>query len=231
MAGLAGAFAVVTGASRGIGAAVAGALHREGATVARLARTMVDAQRDRWLDLAADLADDASTDRAIDRVLAHGIPDLVVNNAGAFVLGAIESLSVDELDRLYRINLRAGFRVAQAFLPRMRERGRGRHVLIGSVSDHRGFAGNSVYSITKFGARGLHQVLREEFRGTGVLCTLISPGAVDTELWDPLDPDGDPNLPNRSAMLRPEDVAEAVRWVASLGPGVDVELLRLGPAG
>ena len=230
MRGLGGAFAVVTGASRGIGAAVATALHREGATVARLARSMADAHHDRWLDLATDLSDDASTDRAIGRVLAHGVPDLVVNNAGAFVLGGIESLSVDELDRLYRINLRAGFRVAQAFLPRMRERGRGRHVLIGSVSDHRGFSGNSVYSMTKFGARGLHQVLREEFRGTGVLCTLISPGAVDTELWDPLDPDADPTLPSRAAMLRTADVAEAVRWVASLGPTVDVELLRLGAA-
>jgi 3-oxoacyl-[acyl-carrier protein] reductase len=230
MRGLGGAFAVVTGASRGIGAAVAAALHREGATVARLARSMADAHHDRWLDLATDLTDDASTDRAIGRVLAHGVPDLVVNNAGAFVLGAIESLSIDELDRLYRINLRAGFRVAQAFLPRMRERGRGRHLLIGSVSDHRGFSGNSVYSMTKFGARGLHQVLREEFRGTGVLCTLISPGAVDTELWDPLDPDADPTLPNRAAMLRAADVAEAVRWVASLGPTVDVELLRLGAA-
>src|SRR5689334_9957049 len=144
MRGLGGAFAVVTGASRGIGAAVAAALHREGATVARLARSMADARHDRWLDLAADLADDASTDRAIGRVLAHGVPDLVVSNAGAFLLGAIESLSVDDLDRLYRINLRAAFRVAQAFLPRMRERGRGRHLLIGSVSDHRGFAGNSV---------------------------------------------------------------------------------------
>src|SRR5262249_46897022 len=154
VSGLGGAFAVVTGASRGIGAAVAGVLHREGATVARLARSMTEGGHDRWLDITADLADDDSTDRAIDRVLACGVPGLAVNNAGAFVLGAIESLSVDELDRLYRINLRGGFRIAQAFLPRMRDRGHGRHLLIGSVSDHRGFAGNSVYAITKFGARG-----------------------------------------------------------------------------
>jgi NAD(P)-dependent dehydrogenase (short-subunit alcohol dehydrogenase family) len=228
--GLGGTFAVVTGASRGIGAAAAAALHRDGATVARLARSLAEGTSDRWLDLAVDLADDPSTDRAIERILAHGVPDVVVSCAGAFGLGAIEAQPVAELDRMYRVNLRAGFRIAQAFLPLMRDRGRGRHILIGSVADHRALAGNSVYSITKFGARGLHEVLREEFRGTGVLCSLISPGPVDTALWDPLDPDADPNLPNRRSMLRAEDVAEAVRWIASLRPSVDVELLRLGPA-
>lgn len=230
MPALAGRYAVVTGASRGIGAAVAAALHAEGARVARIARSLAPARGDRMLDLRADLTDAAALAAALDAVLAEGVPDLVVNNAGAFGLAGFEAQPLEELDRMYRTNLRAPFAVAQRLLPRMRAAGRGRHVLIGSIADHRAFPGNAAYAATKFGARGLHEVLREELRGSGVLCTLVSPGPTDTAVWDPYDPDRRPDLPSRSAMLRPEDVADAVRWVAGLPARVDVGWIQLGPA-
>ncbi len=227
---LAGSYAVVTGASRGIGRAVADRLLAEGARVARLARSLVPAVGERVIDLAADLVDDASREAALDRILALGVPDLVVNNAGAFTLGAFESQPLADLDRLYRTNLRAPFAVAQRLLPVMRAAARGRHLLVGSVADHRAFPGNSAYAATKFGARGLHEVLREEYRGSGVLCTLVSPGPTDTPVWDPYDPDRRSDLPSRATMLRPEDVAEAVCWIAGLPPRVDVAWIQLGPA-
>jgi NADP-dependent 3-hydroxy acid dehydrogenase YdfG len=230
MSALRGGVAVVTGASRGIGAAVARALREEGATVARIARSLAPADGDGWLDLPADLTDDAARGAALDRVLARAVPVVVVNNAGAFELADLADQPLEGLDRLYRLNLRAPFAVAQRLLPAMRAAGRGRHVLIGSIADHRAFSGNAAYAATKFGARGLHEVLREEFRGSGVRCTLVSPGPTDTPTWDPYDPDRRPDLPDRAAMLRAEDVAEVVRWVATRPAHVDVDWVRVGPA-
>jgi len=112
----------------------------------------------------------------------------------------------------------------------MRESGTGRLITIGSIADHRAFPDNSAYGASKAGLRGLHEVLREEYRGSGVLLTLVSPGATDTAAWDHVDPDNREGFIPRARMLRPEDVANAVAWVASLPKHVDVDWLRLGPA-
>ncbi len=73
-------------------------------------------------------------------------------------------------------------------------------------------------------------MLREECRGSGVLCTLLSPGPTDTGMWDPYDPEQDPALPPRTAMLRPGDVAEAVLWILTRPAHVDVEWIRMMPS-
>src|SRR5690606_29080118 len=119
------------------------------------------------------------------------------------------------------------FLVIRALLPAMRERGEGLIVNVGSVAGRRALAGNGAYGASKFGLRGLHEVLVEEIRGTGVRATLVEPAATDTPLWDPLDPDTDPNLPGRADMLRPEDVAEAVVFVATRPPQVRIPLLQI----
>jgi NADP-dependent 3-hydroxy acid dehydrogenase YdfG len=75
--------------------------------------------------------------------------------------------------------------------------------------------------------RALHETLRAETAGTGVRATLISPAATDTPIWDAHDPDGSPHLPSRAAMLRAEDVADAVCWAVTRPAHVDVEELRL----
>ncbi|HEX9165263.1 MAG TPA: SDR family oxidoreductase [Gemmatimonadales bacterium] len=231
MSQLAGTVAVVTGASRGIGAAVAERLRVEGATVARLARTLRGAWRDGVLDLPCDLTQEEDVRHAAERIRAQlGTPDLVVSNAGAFLLAPLEGTRSADFDAQIAANLRAPFLVARAFLPAMREQGRGLHVAIGSVADHRAFPGNAAYAAAKFGLRGLHEVLVEECRGTGVRCALVSPGPTDTALWDPVRPDDRPGFTPRAAMLRPEDVAEAVLWIATRPPRVQVEWLRLGPA-
>jgi NAD(P)-dependent dehydrogenase (short-subunit alcohol dehydrogenase family) len=221
--------AVITGASRGIGAAVCRALRDAGASLVCLARSLEPRDDPARFDLPVDLTDDQARDAALDRVLARGVPDIVVNNAGAFGLAPFEEQGLDGLDEMYRANLRAPFAVARRLLPAMRAAGRGRHVLVGSIADHRAFPGNSAYAATKFGARGLHEVLVEEYRGSGVLCSLVSPGPTDTALWDPFDPDSRDDLPSRAVMLRPDDVGEAVRWIVTRPPNVHVDLLRLGP--
>lgn len=229
MGRLAGRLALVTGGSTGIGAAVAAALRAEGATVIRAARRPGPPEGND-VPIAVDLADDNGPDELARQVLEIGVPDLIVSSAGGFLLAPFADTSLGDLDQLYRVNLRAPFELARRLLPPMKARGRGRHILIGSVADHRAFAGNAAYSATKFGLRGWHEVLEEEYRGTGVLCSLVSPGPVDTPLWDPFDPDGRDDLPSRAAMLKPADVAEAVLWIATRPSHVGVGVLRLGPA-
>jgi NADP-dependent 3-hydroxy acid dehydrogenase YdfG len=109
----------------------------------------------------------------------------------------------------------------------MLERGDGLIVNVGSVAGRKAFPGNAAYSASKFGVRGFHEVLLEETRGTGVRATLLEPAATDTSLWDALDPDADPGLPNRDAMLTPDDVAEAVLFVATRPPHVRIPVLQI----
>jgi NAD(P)-dependent dehydrogenase (short-subunit alcohol dehydrogenase family) len=225
---LGGRIAVVTGASRGIGAAVAERLRAEGAQVARLARTLRAAARDDGMDLPCDLTQEDDVRHAAERILGqYGPPDVVVSNAGAFLLRPLEETTTAEFDAQVAINLRAVFLVARAFLPRMRAGGL--HVTIGSVADHVAFAGNVAYAASKYGVRGLHGALREEFRGSGIRFTLISPGPTDTSLWDPVRPDEREGFVPRRRMLRPQDVAEAVVFAATRPAHVEIDWLRLHP--
>jgi NAD(P)-dependent dehydrogenase (short-subunit alcohol dehydrogenase family) len=227
---LAGRVALVTGASRGIGAAVADAFGAAGATVIRVARTLEDRSRDGGLDIRADVTDADQVSGMSERVRVEtGVPDIVVHNAGGFLLKRLADTTPAEFDQQVRINLRAAFLVARELLPTMAARGGGTYVSVGSVADHVGFPENAAYAAGKYGLRGLHETLVAEYRGSGVQLTLVSPGPTDTGIWDPFDPDHRPGFPPRAAMLRPSDVADAILFVATRPPSVQVDWLRLGP--
>ena len=227
---LAGQVAVVTGASRGIGAATAVVLASAGARVVRIARSLPAVRGGVFHDVPCDLTDAAAWHAAATRLLAElGPPHIVVSNAGAFIMKPLHDTTQDDFDAQVHINLRAPFAVARALLPAMRAAGRGTFVHIGSVADHSAFPDNAAYAASKFGLRGLHEVLAAEFRGSGVRLCLVSPGPTDTGVWDPIDPDRQPHLPDRASMLRPGDVAEAVLFVATRPANVHVDWLRLGP--
>ncbi len=231
MSALTGRIAVVTGASRGIGAAVAAHLAREGARVARLARSLEDRRDSHALDLPCDVTDAARVPVVAELIRAEwGVPDLLVNNAGAFHLAPFEETSTADFDTQLTSNLRGPWLVARAFVPMMRAAGRGQVITVGSVADHSAFPGNAAYAAAKFGLRGLHETLVAEYRGTGVRFTLLSPGPTDTAAWDAVDPDSHTGLTPRARMLRPDDVAGAVTFLATRPPHVQVDWLRLGPA-
>ena len=230
MNALRGRTAVVTGASRGIGAATAAALAGAGARVVRVARSLAEGNHVGFLDLRCDLTDPAQVTSLAERVQAEvGTPDIVVNAAGAFLLRMLEATDPAEFEAQLAANLRAPFSMARAFLPPMRQAGSGNFLVIGSVADHNAFPENAAYAASKFGLRGLHETLVAEYRGSGVRLTLVSPGPTDTALWDPVDPDRRQGFVRRADMLRPADVAEAVLFVVTRPPHVHVDWLRLGP--
>jgi len=229
---LEGRNAVVTGASRGIGLAIANALAGAGARLTLLARDARVLQRHAArLDARAircDVADPAAVDEAIAAIAAAGTPpDILVNNAGLFRPATIDATTPDALGAALEVNLVAPFRLVRGFLPAMLERGHGDIVSIGSIADHRAFPENAAYGASKHGLRALHDVLRAELHGTGVRVTLVSPGPVDTSLWDEIDPDSREGFTPRSRMLQPNAVAAAVLFAVTQPPDVDVELIRL----
>ena len=232
---LAGRVAVVTGASRGIGRAVAEALAGAGARVAMLARG-ADALRDAarplgGLAIPCDVADATAVTAAAGRVTSElGPPEILVNNAGLFVLGSIESQSVAGLRATLDVNLVAPFVLTSALLPAMRSAGRGHVITIGSIADRATFPENGAYAASKFGARAMHQVLREELRGSGVRATLVSPGPVDTPLWDTIGPDDRAGFTPRARMLSASAVADAVLFALTREAAVNIDELRLSRA-
>jgi NADP-dependent 3-hydroxy acid dehydrogenase YdfG len=229
---------VVTGASRGIGLATARVLGSAGARVLCLARSgqrLEDAVASLGYGAVAvpcDLSRHAEIDAAVDAIRANcdGPPNAIVQAAGLFPLAPVEQTSAAAFEGALQVNLLGPYRLAQPLLAGMRERGAGHVVSIGSIADRKVFPENAAYAAGKFGARALHEVMREEYRGTGVRVSLVSPAAVDTAIWDAIDPDNRPGFTPRAQMLRPEAVADAVLFVLTRGDEVNIDELRLSRA-
>lgn len=233
--------ALVTGATGGIGEAVARRLAADGFKVfvggRRLGplNRLADEVGGAAVPFDVTKEDEVEWARAFVAGGLEGGPpgkrpdplDLLVNAAGVFDLAPVVDTGGEMLARNLRVNLVGAVNVTRAFLPGMLGAGSGLVINVGSVAGWRAFPENAAYSASKFGQRGFHEVLLEELRGTGVRACLVEPGAVDTPIWNPLAPDAAPHLPDRAQMLRPEDVAGAVGFVAGLPPTVAVPLLRI----
>jgi NAD(P)-dependent dehydrogenase (short-subunit alcohol dehydrogenase family) len=229
---LAGKLALVTGASRGIGLAVADELRAAGAYVVRLARSLTDRTTDSQTDLRCDVTDPTAVERVVTRLgAARGIPDIVVSNAGVFFVKPIEATTTADFAQAIATNLTGPFLLARLLVPELRRRGSGHLVTIGSIADHVALPGSSAYAASKFGLRGMHQVIAAELARSGVRTTLISPGPVDTAIWDAVEPDSKPGFTKRKDMLQAADVAAAVLFAVTRPPRVEVTEIRLMPGG
>jgi NADP-dependent 3-hydroxy acid dehydrogenase YdfG len=232
---LKGCTAVVTGASRGIGAGIATALAEEGVRVALLARneaklrdlskTLKDS-----LVVTCDVTKPQDVDRATTKIAAEfgGGPDILVNNAGIFGMSVVEDTSTEFFIDTIGTNLIGPFLFVRSFAGEMKKRGKGHIVTIGSVADRTIYTGNAAYSAAKFGIRAVHEVVRAELRGTGVRATLISPAATDTAIWDSVDLTVAAGRPaTKRPMLDPDDVVRAVLFAPLQPERVNIDELRL----
>jgi NAD(P)-dependent dehydrogenase (short-subunit alcohol dehydrogenase family) len=227
--------AIVTGAGRGIGRAVALAFSREGAVVALAARTaseletvaaQIKGRSGRALAVPTDVTGEASVGALVERVLAEfGKVEILVTAAGLATFAPLVDTKPEDWDRMMAVNLRGVFLACRAVLPAMMRQRRGTIINIASIAAKRAIPGGAAYAASKHAVLGLSQVLAEEMRPHGVRVGALCPGAVDTSLWD-----GVPKAPERSRMLRPEDVGETALLMASLPPGASLEDLTLLPA-
>jgi short-subunit dehydrogenase len=186
-----GQVAFITGASSGIGAALAREFARQGADVALAARrqdrlealaTELRAAGCRALVLPCDVTRDDDVERAVARTVTElGRLDVLVANAGFGVVGPLERLTLEDYRRQFETNVFGVLRTVYAGLPALRRAG-GRLVILGSVSGHVALPGSSPYSMSKFAVRALAETLDFELRPAGVSVTLVSPGFVDTEI-------------------------------------------------
>ena len=232
MSDLTGRTALVTGASKGIGFAISQKLAEAGANVVMVARSRRELQASaRELDagaFVADVSDAKSVGRLLGALAERAIrPEILINNAGLFKIAQLLDTTPEDFESTLRTNVIAPFLLARALAPAMRGAGRGHIVTIGSIADRHAYAGNAAYAASKFGARAMHQVLREEMRGSGIRVSLVSPGPTDTPLWDLIEPDSKPGLTPRTSMLEPDAVGDAVLYVVTRPPEVNIDELRV----
>lgn len=235
MTALSGRTAVVTGASRGIGAAIAASLAGAGVRVVMIARNEVrlrDAARPLMgaIPITSDVSDPRSVEKASAQIRKElgGSPDIIVNNAGIFGVSIVEETTTEFFVETINTNLVGPFLFVRAFLADMKKRKSGHIVTIGSIADRTIFTGNAAYSAAKFGLRAVHEVLRAELKGSGVRTSLISPASTDTEIWNTVtvtDPAGKPH--STRPMLDPDDVVAAVMFALDQPARVNVDELRL----
>jgi NADP-dependent 3-hydroxy acid dehydrogenase YdfG len=204
-----GKVALVTGASGGIGAAVARRLHEAGASVGLLSRRGDDLGLERGLGLACDVRDRTAVSAAVDAAVERfGRLDVVIANAGVAAYGPFLELDPERLETMIDVNLKGTLYTAAAALPHLIEAGEGDFVSLASVAGLRAFPGEAVYNASKFGQLGFTRSLDHELRERGVRATCICPGGAKTDLAIGAGrEEGDPEL---EGMLTADEVAEVV---------------------
>jgi NADP-dependent 3-hydroxy acid dehydrogenase YdfG len=193
-ANIEGKVVVITGASSGLGEATARLLSKQGASVVLGARradrltALADelaGRRGKAFAVATDVADRAQVQELVDAaVQAHGRVDVMINNAGLMPLAPIENLRIDEWDRMIDVNLKGTLYGIAAALPYMKEQRSGHIINVSSVYGHKLGPHATVYCATKHAVRALSEGLRQEVKPYNIRTTVISPGAVATELLD-----------------------------------------------
>ena len=227
--------AVVTGASRGIGKALAQGLADRGAAVAVCARDAVAIERfaselraagARAFGARCDVRDEAEVAEFVARVQREmGAPTIVVNNAGIARFAPVTEMAVDQWDEMMATNLRGMFLVTRAFLPPMLAHGHGAVVNIASLAGRNALANGAAYSASKHGVLGFSKSLLMEVRKRDVRVIAVCPGSVDTGFGD----GGLPNRPSRDRILTAADVASVVLDTLELDERATVSELDIRP--
>ncbi len=225
---------LVTGATRGIGRAVAEALATAGGDVVISARTSSDVERvakeldyaflGHVIGIAADVSRPEDCTRLVQETVdAFGHLDVVVNNAGVGILASIEDLSVDEWQTQIDTNLRGVFCCSKAAVPHLKAR-EGWIINIGSLAGRNPFAGGSGYNTSKFGLVGMTEAMMLDLRHSGIRVSMVMPGSVDTRFG------GDYPEGGRAWALGADDVASAVLHLLSYPDNAHVSRVEMRPS-
>ena len=220
---------LVTGASRGIGAAITNSLLACGCQVVALARDFShwQTESERLELIQMDLSRSEELPHQLGELARnHPVLDGLILNAGYGQFGSLEEFSYPQIRDLVETNLLQHIYFARAFIPRFKKQGAGDLVIIGSEAALSGGRKGAVYSACKFALRGLAQSLREECSARGVRVSLINPGMVDTDFYDKLDFAPGEAPENH---LRADDVARAVRLVLEAPAGTVFDEINLNP--
>ena len=232
-----GKVAIITGASRGIGKAIAFAFARVGAKVVLAARTRETLEqvavelRDSGAEALAvptDVTNPDAVKQLMQRTLdVHQHVDLLINNAGIGYFGPVVDFDPDDWDTVLNSNLKAVYLCAKYALPSMLARGSGQIINVLSIAAKVAFEASGAYCAAKAGALALTKVLASEVRQQNIRVTAVLPGSVHTPFWDDV-----PEHPDFEQMLTPEHVADTVISVCQQPPGmVTEEIVVMPPLG
>jgi 3-oxoacyl-[acyl-carrier protein] reductase len=224
--------AIVTGAGRGIGRCISGALADAGARVVLTARTRPQIEetaariRDNGGDAAAICADLTKENdirdlfRSMDKLSDH--LDVLVNNAGIGTFGPVRDFPVNDWDRIMSVNARGTFLCCQEAMKRMVPRKSGYIINIASVVGFKGYINQSAYGASKHAIMGLTKTLAIEAQEHNIRVSAILPGGVDTGLIGDARPDLD-----RSSLMQPEDIAQTVLYLLSLSDRAAIDQIYI----
>nr|WP_280521231.1 3-ketoacyl-ACP reductase [Paenibacillus mangrovi] len=207
--------AIVTGAGKGIGLAIATALAKEGVNLGMMARTASDleALKDSLTKeygvsvhtATADVSSRQEVDAAVSKLGQElGSIDILINNAGMAAFGTVAEMDPEQWERIIQVNLMGTYYVSRAVLPTMVEQNSGNIINISSTAGEKGFATGSAYCASKFGIMGLTESLLQEVRKKNIRVVALTPSTVNTDLAR----DNNLSIGDEDRMMQPEDVAE-----------------------
>lgn len=224
--------ALVTGASRGIGRAIALALGEKGAAVALTARNkaqLEDVAREiekrggKALALEADLSREEQVAAIIPAVVEHfGQLTILVNNAGLGIYGPLEEASLEDWDRIMAVNARAPFQLCRDAMKPLRKAGRGFIFNVASVVGVKGYVNQALYTASKHAMMGFSKVLAQEAQEGGIRLHTLCPGGVDTDMVRQARPDLDPEI-----LMQPGEIAALVLFLIAFDGKAVVDDLHI----
>ena len=242
MENIAGKVIVITGASSGLGEAAARLLSAEGATVVlgarrkeRLDAVVAEIARNggKAIAITTDVTDRSQVMRLVDTAIEkYGRIDVMINNAGLMPHSLLESLKVDEWDRMVDVNIKGVLYGIAAALPHMKEQKSGQIINVSSVAGHKVTMAGAVYCATKHAVRALSEGLRQEIKAYNIRTTIISPGAVYTELPNTIsDPDISKGIHDfyEQFAIPADSFARAVAFAISQPEDVDINEILYRP--